>query len=1020
MFEDALGRYLMEIARLRRTGASEASIRDAFLRFLREAFPRLEEASPFDLERYIPALRTRGGFADAIYGDLIFEFKRRLDEASVKMGKDELTRYLLNRPQPERFFGILTDGETMEVYALREGRLERVDGLRLDAQRASECRLWLERYLFHDRSIVPTAEDLALRFGEDGPTFRGALRILRDAWQRKRSDPSAQTRLAEWQSLLAIVYGSPVGDEDLFLRHTYLALLARILAFAALTRRAPSTSEIPNLLTGEAFSAMGLDNFVTDDFFAWGTGDPAVTDLAGSLAARLTATYNLDRWDQDLLKGLYERLVDPQTRHDLGEFYTPDWLAELTLRRAGFPSDSASLLDPACGSGTFLVTAIRLLRESGRSGADLVRFCVSNLAGIDVHPLAVAIARTNFVLALGNDLRGYSERIFVPIYMADALNLPGGLGRFLTVPVDLQALTGMANKKPDPNLPEVFCLPPETDPDRLHRAIDDLVGYADPSLPEASARAGFRKRLAVLGIPDEQWGVWLNNLRLMRWLLKPPATDTVWRFVLQNAYRPALLAHRRFDFVVGNPPWLAYRFIRRPDYQKRVKGLVLKHELLSRRDGNLFPHMELATLFFAFCAEHYLARGGTLAFVMPRSVLTGAKQHAEFRRKFVSTARLIIDCEGVAPLFNVPACVIVWTGAQGTRSGSVPLLRLSGGLPTRNVSWPQAQKALRQSVGTFTPPAAPRPGPYLQRVTQGASIVPRCLWFVRPNPNAMVIDHRCPQLVTDPRVAPQAKPPWKGISMGGEVEAEFLFATLLSDDLLPFGWRRLSLVVLPLAAGGLISAADAAREGRPGLADWLKKADNLWQSHRESEDLLAYIDWQGKLTSQRPSGVYKVIYNAGGTHLCACVVDARDVGGLQVHGLPVRGFVADTKTYRLETPNEDEAYYLSAVLNAPCVDELIKPYQTKGAFGAQSGKGERDIHRRPFEVLPIPPFDRSDTRHRQLAQLGRDCHAKVARWTACISPDMLSKQPIGRLRKQVRQLLTRELTQIDSIVRTII
>jgi hypothetical protein len=284
----------------------------------------------------------------------------------------------------------------------------------------------------------------------------------------------------------------------------------------------------------------------------------------------------------------------------------------------------------------------------------------------------------------------------------------------------------------------------------------------------------------------------------------------------------------------------------------------------------------------------------------------------------------------------------------------------------------------------------------------------------------MVIDHRCPQLVTDPRVAPQAKPPWKGISMAGEVEAEFLFATLLSDDLLPFGWRRLSLVVLPLAAGDLISAADAAREGRPGLADWLKKADNLWQSYRKSEDLLAYIDWQGKLTSQRPSGVCKVIYNAGGTHLCACVVDARDVGGLQVHGLPVRGFVADTTTYRLETPNEDEAYYLSAVLNAPCVDDLIKPYQTKGAFGAQSGKGERHIHRRPFEVLPIPPFDRSDTRHLRLAQLGRDCHAKVAQWTACISPGMLSKQPIGRLRKQVRQLLTRELAQIDSIVRTII
>jgi hypothetical protein len=43
--------------------------------------------------------------------------------------------------------------------------------------------------------------------------------------------------------------------------------------------------------------------------------------------------------------------------------------------------------------------------------------------------------------------------------------------------------------------------------------------------------------------------------------------------------------------------------------------------------------MELATLFFSFCAERFLADKGTLAFVMPRSVLTGAKQHAAFRER---------------------------------------------------------------------------------------------------------------------------------------------------------------------------------------------------------------------------------------------------------------------------------------------------------------------------------------------------------------------------------------------------
>lgn len=197
-----------------------------------------------------------------------------------------------------------------------------------------------------------------------------------------------QTKFAEWQSLLSIVYGSAVGDEDLFLRHTYLALFARVLAFVALERRAPNTDELAGLITGETFERMGLDNFVTDDFFAWVKGDADAETLLRSLATRLTAAYDLAAINEDLLKGLYQELVDPETRHDLGEFYTPDWLAELTLRQAGFPSSLVprptplvpSLLDPACGSGTFLFIAIRLLREAGFQGADLVEFCASHLA----------------------------------------------------------------------------------------------------------------------------------------------------------------------------------------------------------------------------------------------------------------------------------------------------------------------------------------------------------------------------------------------------------------------------------------------------------------------------------------------------------------------------------------------------------------------------------------------------------------------------------------------------------------
>src|SRR5262249_43348790 len=198
----------------------------------------------------------------------------------------------------------------------------------------------------------------------------------------------------------------------------------------------------------------------------------------------------------------------------------------------------------------------------------------------------------------------------------------------------------------------------------LKERLNPRQNFEDPDRHDSEAREGFLQRLEDLGVRNGGGHVWRSNLTLMRWLLMPPATDSVWRFVLRNAYQPELLARRKFSFVVGNPPWLSYRYIKRADYQERVRELVFEYELLGKKQAHLFTQMELATLFFAFSADRYLADCGTLAFVMPRSVLTGAKQHAAFRERYVAGASYLIDCEQVTPLFNVPACVVIREKAE--------------------------------------------------------------------------------------------------------------------------------------------------------------------------------------------------------------------------------------------------------------------------------------------------------------------------------------------------------------------
>jgi hypothetical protein len=133
--------------------------------------------------------------------------------------------------------------------------------------------------------------------------------------------------------------------------------------------------------------------------------------------------------------------VEPETRHELGEFYTPDWLAELTLREIGYKPDQ-SLLDPACGSGTFLFTAIRLLVEQGMVGQNLVDFALENIMGMDVHPLAVTIAKINYMLALLPHMRSGRRRgqlRTIPVTMANALQIPSKPNRIEVIEVPINS-----------------------------------------------------------------------------------------------------------------------------------------------------------------------------------------------------------------------------------------------------------------------------------------------------------------------------------------------------------------------------------------------------------------------------------------------------------------------------------------------------------------------------------------------------------------------------------------------------
>jgi hypothetical protein len=1031
-FEEQFERYRAQALDARQQGQHHDQRRELFLTFITQAF----RLNPADIVREeLVSLVRRHGWIDALFRDLVFEFKRDLGKERLE-GKRELRDYLSQLRYSTEHIGLLTDGLEFEVYVLSDGELCQSDSINLAEADPETAFLWLDSYLFSQKGIPPTSADLVRRFGAASPTFQGAARMLGGLLNKLGSTPAIKVKRDQWHRLLTRVYGSDVTSDELFIRHTYLAQFAKVLAYTAHSEEGSDSllklETFESVVNGKVFQRQGFANVGEPDFFGW-VLEPEVKEQALSVLRGLAGSlivYNLSQINEDLFKQLYQNLVDPSTRHDLGEYYTPDWLAELTLEEINYQFGQ-SLLDPSCGSGTFLFSAIRRLIAQGVIGWDLINFALDHIVGMDIHPLAVIVARINYYLALlpHLDIPGPSGArgpmrdgqpvvtlLSVPVYNADALAITDEALKndSLLIPVD---------EKHNFHVPTRAA----SDPSAFDQVLQNMEDFArwGPKLGQqlemgkdfetVVQRLFPRDPAQQNGVADLTMSYWANNLRLYKQLIDE-GRNGIWLYVLNNQSRPLILSLRRFDRVVGNPPWLSYRFIKDKTYQNQVRALTIRqYGLLPPTETKLFTQMDLSTLFYVYCEDKYRAGNGMVAFVMPRSVLTGAKQHLAFQQRGFTT---IIDLKGVQPLFNVEACVVVRQAGEA-RMEAVPVISYSGRLPRHELSLDEARPYFTRQEELFsafegTTVQSPR---YYDHFKQGATLVPRNLIFASPTriPSSDEVSAFSPTLRTDPDMDADAKAPWKGIRLEGHVDPPFWFATLLSKHLVPFGVRQFNLVILPLKVredGSLAWLEDEELRGRALVQtrnEWLAPAEKMWEARKKETTqgtLWEWVNYQNKLISQWVRGVFKVVYNGSATHLAAAVIDTCG-GSPKAHRYPTQALVTEATTYSADFSSADEAHYLCALLNAPSVDEAIKRYQPRGLFG------ERHIHRRPFEYCAIPPFDAANADHLALASLSRQAHAVVTALN-------LAGMSTARAREAARQAAADQIGQIDVIARRLL
>lgn len=604
-------------------GKREDEVRIRVYQALRHLFPKLE--SP-DIAVEFP---TGFGDADVLCRNLVVETKRKGRLAVQQQQSDptsespqgQLERYLnavsssprLTDSDEMDWRGLVTDGHRWEFYRWYPTRAEgqRLDPDTPDAVLTIEHRSQIDALLIRLHDAVDRTSKIAPPT-HDGRWATSKLESFVDLVARVKSSSSFEMKLALWQDMLDGAYiNSPSSKPEilrLFASHTLLVLTARavsdVIAPLPVSPEAKKDSDLSEIARG--FPAWLVD-----------AGAEAGAELIEGLKQDV-GRYDWRRSEHDYLKDLYHTIIPTEVRHDFGEYYTPDWLAravcEEVLDRswreqvvdevvAGVRSGPA-ILDPACGSGTFLYHATQMLLDTAGEHPDLrdsplERAQVVNtlVAGMDLHPVAVELARTTKRLAfvgLGN-LPDFGE---LNVYLGDSLkwSISRRAGESSD---DLQISIPAGDEEPI-ILPRSLVLSDDF-PQVVQHIFEKITLESDPNAETAL--------LGVLGhrSKPENEAIRIAFRRFKEY--HRTGRDHIWKWYIQNLAEPFRLSAGSITRLVGNPPWVVYNKIDVSSGRSRQKSLRFH-----ARDRNLWaagklaPHNDLAAVFVATVVDEYLSQ----------------------------------------------------------------------------------------------------------------------------------------------------------------------------------------------------------------------------------------------------------------------------------------------------------------------------------------------------------------------------------------------------------------------------
>lgn len=746
---------------------------------------------------------------------------------------------------------------------------------------------------------------------------------------------------------------------------THFATICNIISASALSDtpttylRSIATSEcsdfeslVRDVITGTEHVRQGLRHYKDAFELDWYTRG-LCPDVQQILRELLLAVAELWEGDAPLLalpdpiQIIHDETFPRNLVHVTGQFYTPPWMCDLLAADAEIEPDSL-VMDPFCGSGAFLLSALKTLAEKGVP----IERAMQQVMGIDLNPSACIAARTNLVL--------YARK--------------AGIKNFGDLPINILCADSLA-----PAVTQGEAINAGLFDGSLARIIvDGEIVVADPN-----SKSEITKVTHLLENYAVHTATWFEAVTE-----SSPRAELVEHGCRERNIAEHLAAFmvRRADVVLTNPPWVGWEYMSRPyrDYLNPAWGVYSLFEQKGLQAA--FLKEDISTLCVATACDRYLKHGGNAALVIRPAAMQSDLAARGLRRLslFVDSGYLQLHgirlFEDLQVFGNAAAPAAVWQlKKQGRTNFPVPVRRWV----RRTARWqPHAATSLADVVKNVSEESAvcspSNPDDITTRWTIGNSAVdalrtrlvgsndlqPRIGFFTG---GANAVYYLQPLEVNGStwrceNITERAKRHAEKVTCN--LEADLIYSVVRGRDL-AFWSSEPEVFVLcphnretklyPLGESVMINSY-------PMAYFYLKSMKNLLTSRK------GFAGWEKKIhqdyfyTLQRIGDYtfapFKVCWSYISEDFVVSVI------GMDERGKPI---FPNDKVVFIPFEDPEEAYFTAGVLSSAPI-----------RLSVVSSISSRQVSTSVIRHLMVPKFDRHNTAHLQIAAACRDGHCAMA------------------------------------------